>query len=154
MIYCKISELSRYIYYSANMKQAIEFIMTNDLNALPFGKTIIDGEKVFINKSKTETKKSDELKYESHKNYIDIQIDLDGNEIIYINNGTCGCIASYKESVDYALYSYCEPDLSVKLNKNFCAIIFPNEIHMPCVKDKTSSLIKCVVKVLDNKQIS
>ena len=149
MIYCKISELPRYISCSANMKKAIEFIMTNDLNALPFGKTIIDENRVFINKSKIVTKKPDELKYESHKNYIDIQIDLDGNEIIYINNGTCGCIETYKESEDYALYSYCEPDLSVKLNKNFCAIIFPNEIHMPCVKGKVSSLIKCVVKVLD-----
>ena len=150
MIYCKISELPRYISCSANLKKAIDFIMTNDLNALPFGKTIIDGEKVFINKSKTETKKSDELKYESHKNYIDIQIDLDGNEKIYINNGTCDCIESYKESDDYALYSYSEPDLTVKLNKSFCMIIFPNEIHMPCVKYKEKSLIKCVVKVLDN----
>lgn len=64
------------------MKKAIEFIMAQDLNVLPFGKTVIDGEKVFINKSKIETKKSDELKYESHKKYIDIQIDLDGNESI------------------------------------------------------------------------
>ena len=154
MIYCKISELSRYISCSTNMKKAIEFIMTHDLNALPLGKTIIDGDKVFINKSKTETKKPNELKYESHRNYIDIQIDLDGNEKIYINNGTCDCIASYKESDDYALYNYCEPDLSIKLNKNFCAIIFPNEIHMPCVKDKARTLIKCVIKVLDSKQIS
>lgn len=149
MIYCKISELSRYIYCSANMKKAIEFIMTNDLNALPFEKTIVDGDKVFINKSKTETKKPNELKYENYKNYIDIQIDLDGNEKIYINNGTCNCIESYKESDDYELYSYCKPDLFVKLNKNFCAIIFPNEIHMPCIKDKAKSLIKCVIKVLD-----
>lgn len=136
------------------MKKAIEFIMAQDLNALPFGKTVIDGEKVFINKSKIKTKKSYELKYESHKKYIDIQIDLDGNESIYISNGDCDCIETYKEAEDYALYNYCEPDLTVKLNKNFCAIIFPNEIHMPCVKDKARLLIKCVIKVLDNKQIS
>lgn len=154
MIYCKISELSRYISCSTYMKKAIEFIMAQDLNALPFGKTVIDGEKVFINKSKIETKKSYELKYESHKKYIDIQIDLDGNESIYISNGDCDCIETYKEAEDYALYNYCEPDLTVKLNKNFCAIIFPNEIHMPCVKDKARLLIKCVIKVLDNKQIS
>ena len=149
MIYCKISELSRYIFFSKNMKKAIEFIMAHDLNALPFGKTVIDGEKVFINKSKIVTKKPDELKYESHRNYIDIQIDLDGNETVYINNGSCDCIENYKEADDYTLYSYCAPDLTVKLNKNFCMIIFPNEIHLPCVKDKANSLIKCVVKVLD-----
>lgn len=154
MIYCTISELPRYISCSTNMKKAIDFIMTHNLNELPLGKTIIDGDKIFINKSSVEAKTADLLKYESHKNYIDIQIDLEGDETVFINNGNCDCIETYKEAEDYALYNYCEPDLTVKLNKNFCAIIFPNEIHMPCVKDKARLLIKCVIKVLDNKQIS
>ena len=131
------------------MKKAIEFIMTNNLNALPFGKTIIDGDKIFINKSSVETKSPNLLKYESHEKFIDIQIDLNGDETVYINNGTCVCIEPYNESDDYTLYSYYEPDLSVTLNKNFCAIIFPKEIHMPCIQHKTKSIIKCVVKVLD-----
>ncbi|WP_288724834.1 YhcH/YjgK/YiaL family protein [uncultured Treponema sp.] len=149
MIYCTISELPRYISCSTNMKKAIDFIMTHNLNELPLGKTIIDGDKIFINKSSVEAKTADLLKYESHKNYIDIQIDLEGDETVFINNGNCDCIETYKEAEDYALYNYCEPDLTVKLNKNFCAIIFPNEIHMPCVKNKAKTLIKCVVKVLD-----
>lgn len=154
MIYCKISELPRYISYSVNMKKAIEFIMTHDLNELAFGKTIIDGDKIFINKSRVESKTSDLLKYESHKKYIDIQMDLEGDETVFINNGTCDCIEPYKEADDYSLYSYCKPDLAVNLNKNYCAIFFPNEVHMPCIKNKTNSLIKCVVKVLEDKKIS
>lgn len=149
MIYCTISELPRYISCSTNMKKAIDFIMTHNLNELPLGKTIIDGDKIFINKSSVEAKTADLLKYESHKNYIDIQIDLEGDETVFINNGNCDCIASYKESDDYALYNYCEPDLTVNLNQNYSAIIFPKEIHMPCVKNKAKTLIKCVVKVLD-----
>lgn len=150
MIYCAISELPRYISCSTNMKKAIEFIMTHNLNALPLGKTIIDGDKIFINKSSVEAKTADLLKYESHKKYIDIQIDLKGDETVFINNGTCDCIEPYKEDDDYALYSYCEPDLAISLNQNYCVIIFPNEIHMPCVKNKAKTLIKCVVKVLNN----
>ena len=138
MIYCTISELTRYISCSTNMKKAIDFIMTHNLNELPLGKTIIDGDKT-----------ADLLKYESHKNYIDIQIDLEGDETVFINNGNCDCIEPYKEEDDYALYSYCEPDLTVNLNQNYSAIIFPKEIHMPCVKNKAKTLIKCVVKVLD-----
>lgn len=149
MIYCTISELPRYISCSTNMKKAIDFIMTHNLNALPLGKTIIDGDKIFINKSSVEAKTADLLKYESHKNYIDIQIDLEGDETVFINNGNCDCIEPYKEEDDYALYSYCEPDLTVNLNQNYSAIIFPKEIHMPCVKNKAKTLIKCVVKVLD-----
>lgn len=149
MIYCKISELPRYISCSTNMKKAIEFIMTHDLNELPFGKTIIDGDKIFINKSRVESKTSEFLKYESHKKYIDIQIDLEGDETVFMNNGTCDCIVPYKEADDYALYNYYVPDLTVNLNKNYCLIIFPGEIHMPCIKNKAKSLIKCVLKVLD-----
>ena len=74
MIYCTISELPRYISCSTNMKKAIDFIMTHNLNELPLGKTIIDGDKIFINKSSVEAKTADLLKYESHKNYIDIPI--------------------------------------------------------------------------------
>lgn len=154
MIYCRINDLEKYSSYSKNMEKAINYILTHNLNDLPFGKTNIDDETIYINKSNVELKKSDSLKYESHKKYIDIQIDLDGDESIYINNGTCDCIKTYKEVEDFALYGFSNPDLIINLDKNCCAIIFPNEIHMPCIKHKAKSIIKCVIKVLDDKQIS
>ena len=86
MIYCKLSDLGLYKNYSENMKEAIEFIQKNDLNTLPLGKTIVNGEKVFINKMESKTQDYAALKYEAHHKYIDIQIDLDGDEKLLITN--------------------------------------------------------------------
>ena len=130
MVYCKISELPRYILCSANMKKAIDFIISHDLDELPFGKTIIDGDKVFLNKSKTETKRPDELKYESHQRYIDIQIDLDGDEKVFITNGICESIRPFNVVEDYALYSFSEPSLVAKLDNTFCAIILRKSLTL------------------------
>lgn len=150
MIYSKISDLKKYISYSDNMRKAIEFILSTDLKTLPLGKTFIDGESIYINKSIVETKAAELQKYEVHHKYIDIQIDIEGDELLYnIQERHLNCIQDYNEDGDYALYSFCKEDVKITLNENYCAVIFPGEIHMPCIKCNAKSVIKCVVKVLD-----
>lgn len=149
MIYCKISDLSKYSYYSLNMKKAIEYILSQDLKALPLGKTIIEGEAIYLNKTNAKTMLAELLNYEVHRKYIDIQIDLDGDELIYIKNDSCEIKQEYITNGDYALYNFCEPNLKFNLNKEMCAIIFPNEMHIPCIKCTSEKVLKCVVKVLE-----
>ena len=91
MIYCKVSDLEKYSSYSENMRRAIDYVMTHDLSVLPMGKTVIDGEKIFINKSNPETKEADLQQYEVHHRYIDIQIDIEGDEKFYIKNEDLIC---------------------------------------------------------------
>ena len=148
MIYCKVSNLEKYSSYSENMKKAIDYVMTHDLSILPMGKTIVDGEKVFINKSNLETKNAELQQYEVHHRYIDIQIDIKGDEKFYIKNHTLNYTHEYNEMDDYALFKTAQPDVIVSLDTDYCVICFPNEIHMPCVRNKTESVLKCVIKVL------
>jgi YhcH/YjgK/YiaL family protein len=150
MIYCKVADLSKYSSISKNIKTAIDFIQSHDLNSLPLGKTIVDGENVFINKSEAETKLAELQRYEAHHKYIDIQIDLAGDEKLYVTNYNNICVQEYIAHDDYELYDFSEPDVVVNLNKEFCAIIFSNEIHLPCIKNTTDAVTKCVVKVSDN----
>lgn len=149
MIYCKLCELSKYSSYSSNLRKAIEFILSNDLRKLPMGKTFIENDKIYLNKTNIEPKNADLQKYEVHYKYIDIQIDIEGDEFIYIKNNESKCIHEYDSSEDYALYSYSKEDVSLSLDKERCLVIFPYEIHMPCIKKNTQSVIKCVVKVLN-----
>ena len=132
------------------MRKAIEFILSTDLKTLPSGKTFIDGESIYINKSIVETKAAELQKYEVHHKYIDIQIDIEGDELIYIKNSNSECSQDYDEAGDYSLYSFNKPDVIIPINEEMCVIIFPNEIHMSCVKSRTDTVIKCVIKVLDN----
>lgn len=150
MIYCKVSDLELYKKYSENMKEAISFIQKNNLNELPFGKTVVNGDKIFINKMESKTQNPENLKYEVHHKYIDIQIDLDGDEKLLITNKSVDCVNSFDQEGDYALYASSEPDSICKMNTDYCVICFPYEIHMPCVKNTADTVIKCVVKVLDD----
>ncbi len=149
MVYTKVSDLSKYYFYSENIRKAIEYLETHDLRKLPMGKTVVDGEKVFINKSNPETKSAQELQYEVHHKYIDIQIDLEGDEKLFITNSTDNCSHEFEENGDYALFKYSMPNAVFDMNKDYCVICFPKEIHMPCVRNTTEKVLKCVIKVLD-----
>ncbi len=63
-------------YYQA----ALEYIKNTDLNALPEGKTIIDGDNLFVNIQNKNLKKYGEARLEVHNKYIDIQIPLSCSE--------------------------------------------------------------------------
>lgn len=150
MIYCKVSDLQNYSSYSKNMKRAIDYVMTHNLYDLPMGKTSIDGDNIFINKSNPETKNADLQQYEVHHRYIDIQIDIEGDEKLYIINENLICTHDYDVKDDCALYKTTVPDVIVNLNQVYCIICFPNEVHMPCVRNTTDNVLKCVVKILNN----
>lgn len=149
MIYCKVSELDKYRNYSDNMRVAIDFVQKTDLSKLPMGKTSISGDEIYVNKMKINTKELSELKYEVHHKYIDIQIDLGGNEKLFIKNDNNNCIEDYNENGDYALFASSEPDAVCSMNPEYCTICFPYEIHMPGVCNTSDSVEKCVIKVLD-----
>lgn len=149
MIYCKVLELKKYQNYSENMRIAVDFIQKTDLRNLPMGKTSIKGNEIYINKSKTNTKEPNDSKYEVHHKYIDIQIDLDGDEKIFIKNDNSNRIEDYNENDDYALFSPSLADAVCNMNSEYCTICFPHEIHMPGVHNTSDFVEKCVVKVLD-----
>lgn len=132
------------------MKRAIDYVMTHNLYDLPMGKTSIDGDNIFINKSNPETKNADLQQYEVHHRYIDIQIDIEGDEKLYIINENLICTHDYDVKDDCALYKTTVPDVIVNLNQVYCIICFPNEVHMPCVRNTTDNVLKCVVKILNN----
>ena len=131
------------------MRIAVDFIQKTDLRKLPMGKTNIKGNEIYINKMKTNTKELNDSKYEVHHKYIDVQIDLDGDEKILIKNDNNNCIENYNEIDDYALFSPSLADAVCNMNPEYCAICFPYEIHMPCVRNTSDFVEKCVIKVLD-----
>jgi biofilm protein TabA len=168
MIYCPISDLKRYITLSPNIKTAVTFILATNFNNLPFGKTVVDGDKVYLNKNLVELSDESET-FEVHKKYIDIHIDLEDN-----GSTSCECIESayknliitkpYEEEEDYELLtagnlSDGDEHIKIILFPGFCAVYLTNEAHKPNltnnsllhgIKGSIGKLVKCVVKVLDD----
>ena len=60
--------------------KALEYIQTTDLNSLPLGKHLIDGENLFVNIVDSDMKTPQQARLEVHDKYIDIQIPLSKEE--------------------------------------------------------------------------
>ena len=86
MIYDKISNIENYLGITPNLDTAIRFLASQDLIALPLGRTVIDGDLVFANVMEADAVPAEEKEFELHREYMDIQIDLMGVERIEIGD--------------------------------------------------------------------
>ncbi len=147
MIYDKLSNITLYKGISKNLDTAIQFISTHDLNELPLGKTTIDGDRVYINVMETKAQPIEERKYEVHKNYMDIQIDLIGTERVDTGDYHQVTLEDYHQENDVAAASSEDLAQCILGPGNFI-ICMAREPHKPniAVSDDTF-LKKAVVKV-------
>ena len=103
-----------------NLDKAIDWLNSHTLDALENGKTIIDGENVFVNVMDADLRDADGAAFEYHRRYADLQIDLTGAEHV---GGVLG-------------------------GGRF-AIFFPGELHKPsCKSEGCNHVRKAVVKIL------
>ena len=63
-----------------NLDKAIDWLNSHTLDALENGKTIIDGENVFVNVMDADLRDANGAAFEYHRRYADLQIDLTGSE--------------------------------------------------------------------------
>ena len=149
MIYCKKNELLKFSSYSAYFEEAVNFILTQDLNSIPLGITEIDGTNVYLNKCSILSKKRSDILYEEHHQYVDIHIDVCGNEIIDTTEQRDYKIDEYDKEHDCIQYSKGTIESSVRLINNYCAIYFPYEIHKPGIVNTSKNTTKCIFKIID-----
>lgn len=146
MIYDKIEGLQKYKGISKNLDRAIEFIENTDLNTLPDGRTEIDGSRVFVNVMEAEAKGEEDLGFEIHKKYMDIQIDLKGTEAVALSM-EASVSADYREETDFGTVS-AQKDVFCVLGEGRFIICMTGEPHMPGIAAADSRYLKkCVFKV-------
>lgn len=147
MIFDELNNIGKYQGISQHLDTAIAFLQKTDIHTLPLGKTIIDGENVFITVMEVETKEKEELRFEYHKEYMDIQMDLNGTEAFYIGLEKKDCGEPFREADDFG---FCEVGQSVEciMGAGKFIICMPEEAHMPSAKYKDDVIVKkAVVKV-------
>jgi YhcH/YjgK/YiaL family protein len=150
MIFDNIGNLK--IYFKDNWAdKALMFYerLTNDTKN---GIYQIDGDHIFCKVLDYKTK-MDSWVTESHQKYIDIQIPLEGQEIIEVYNGNneLEIIKSYNESTDCTFYKYpaITPACTQLLTAGFMGIYFRQDIHTTqiAVNNEISYIKKAVFKV-------
>lgn len=145
MIVDRIENLERYACLGKNFATAAEYVRTHDLRLLPNGRTEVDGNCVFINKSENRYEK-EEMTWEFHREYADIQVILEGSERFgrgeadestAVDVGNDGWLCSAGNVVDFTL------------SAGMFVIFLPPEAHSPgnyVVRGEKT--VKAVIKVL------
>ena len=95
------------------------------------------------------SKERNECFFESHRQYIDVQFILEGEEIIEVCNIDDMIIdMSYNKDMDLLKYQTTDKVSIIRLTKGDVAIFYPEDVHMPCIASNgNQKVIKTVVKV-------
>lgn len=112
------------------------------------GRYDIDGDECYYMIQRYDAKSPFEAQFESHREYIDIQIMLCGEEIIRFETPDKLSLAKEYEP-DYELFKMNKDYDSVRLCPGDFAVIYPGEPHAPCIRAEGTDgkIVKMVVKI-------
>lgn len=147
MIYDKLTNAKRYLGFSANLDTALRFIAEHDLNELPLGKTAILDDQVFVNVMMADAGPLGEKRFEIHKKYMDIQIDIFGTERIDIGDSNDMNVLEFNADGDIGFVN-CNTLTECTMGPGNFIICMADEPHKPGIATCANvSLKKCVIKV-------
>lgn len=147
MIYDNLKNIERYRGISKWADVAIDFLMKTDLNTLPLGRTEISGDKVFANVMEAKALEEEEVQFEIHKKYMDIQIDIQGVEEIQIGLDAEGPLKEYEEEKDFGTV-VCGKSASCIMGAGRFIVCMGEEPHKPSLAAQSDRYLKkCVLKV-------
>lgn len=129
-------------------EEAYNFIMRIQEEELSDGHYEL-GNGVYANVETYMSKPRSERQFENHRKYIDVQIVVDGEELMELFPVNAFSKKSfYDMERDTSFFNNDETGEKFQLTKGDFLIIFPGQAHMPCVQVNKSSLVKkAVVKI-------
>ena len=128
-----------------NLDKAIDWLNSHTLDALENGKTIIDGENVFVNVMDADLRDANGAAFEYHRRYADLQIDITGGEGWGYTNEPGEEVGEY--TVDCGFQDSASV-VSGALGEGRFVLFFPTELHKPgLVQDGCANVRKAVVKI-------
>jgi len=148
MIVDRLENLSLYARLHPAMPRIIALLQTANLLSLPVGKTVIDAE-TFILRDSYETKPLPECFFEGHLRYADIQIVLEGTELIgYLpkSQSHLRVTAPYNPEKEVEKYEPAETSHILMVPGMF-ALLLPEDLHLTKrMVQQPSHVEKAIVK--------
>lgn len=137
--------------YPKAIVRALDFLKNTDLKALPGGRHAIEGDMMYANVDDVETKLFEATKPESHRNYVDIQFMVSGEENMgfFVDKGMVKPVESYPDRDCYFYPNEAVDEGQIHCPEGYYTVFFPSDVHRPllAVNDKPIKIRKVVVKV-------
>jgi len=139
----------QYFKNPGRWEKAFIFLNNNDLENMNTGRYDIEGDDLFVNISEYSTRDEEEILYEAHRKYADIQYLVTGEEKIgVVPLGSTKEVSPY-DSTKEASFGTAEKDNYRIASSEGFFIFFPDDAHRPGVNsgDEPMRVRKVVVKV-------
>lgn len=148
MIFSSIHANDNAALYPKAIQKAIDFLKNHDFASMEPGRYEIDGDNIFANLMDATTKAHDEVKPETHKEYIDVQFVVSGKEKLGFAADTGYTPSEHPDGSDVYFYDSVDDESYVIALPGCYSIFFPSDLHRPCVcVDAPAAVRKVVVKV-------
>lgn len=151
MLYGHIDEPETYAHLAKHpvWNQAFNWIRTNASSRPNMGIHPIIGDSMFANVMEYETVDRPGARYESHRKYIDLQYTISGSELIEWSLArTLRPDGNYDAEKDLQFYLPSDSKTLVHMLPSHFGIFFPQDAHMPKLRNGTDKLVyKLVVKI-------
>lgn len=148
MVKDNLKNAMQYAGLGERFKTALEYILTHDLTAAT-ERIELDGKNLYILPQNPTLKTWEAARWESHEKYADIQVVLEGREIIaYAPVAAMDEVTvPYNPEKDVTFYQ--GNGAVMELTDGDFAIYFPQDAHKPCVRPEgaAETVRKAVVKV-------
>jgi len=147
MIVDSLENSALYESLHPRFKSVFSFLRQHNLDALPAGRTDLEGDALFALAQEYETKPISEGKLEAHKAYIDIQFIVSGEEFIgYAPLKNQPVAKAFDPAKDIGFYD--GEAWFTLYRKGMFAILFPHDAHLPGRHtDKPTQVKKIVFKI-------
>lgn len=147
MIADSLTNIGSYRGLSENIDKGINFLTSADLTGLAAGRVEIDGENAYALVQDYTTTPPSEKPFESHRNYVDIQVVASGEEINYwVLIDGLKVKTDYDSDKDVILY-YNTKSVPLEMQAGTFAVFLPHDGHKPgCNLESTTKVRKIVVK--------
>jgi len=136
--------------YPGAIQRAVTYLKETDFENLADGVYEIEGKMMYAQVFTYTSKPAKEAKPELHRNYLDVQFWISGEELCGVApaNGVGKCIEEIDER-DLYFYDGVENESFLHAVKGCFAVFFPNDVHRPgcCLNDQPLTYRKVVVKV-------
>jgi len=131
------------------LERAFEYLARTDLETLPLGRTNVKGDDVYVMISEGETRSPEQVKFEAHRRYIDIQLVVRGQEAIGVAPvASLVTVEPYDEAKDIEFFSVPRQSATLALRAGDFAVFAPGDGHRPSLHlDGPHVSRKAVVKV-------
>ena len=147
MIYDKLDNQHLYRDISPRIATALDFLVNTNLAETPCDTYKLDDDNVFAMVQEYETKAKEDVLSEGHYQHIDVQYIVEGEEFIGVHLKGDEQPEIEKPEDDYKLYDC--PTNFIPMKKGMFMILFPGDLHMPCIRNSEQGTYvkKVVVKV-------